>query len=227
MKFSSLPAVAASLALLSSCSTTKSTHSPDKHPQQTLKLPSSKGKVEFKDFVKSTLGKPYVYPAPFDRDSPTQFYNSYDCVTFTLSMLSNCHGVTFQRGRTDSGDKILTDHLKAHTAARLVQGNIETHTLSSGKIKIGDVILVGEPDRASENNFSTTHFLIVLKTEYDGGKLSNIKVMHANSTGKFGQPRQIILDDFKTYMQRRNGNSKFQSALICSPKRKNNLLASN
>ncbi len=202
--------------------------------------PGNKPHTTLAEFEKDVLGTPYKTPAPFCRTSPGADHSRYDCLTLVLKYLGE-KGAHFASGRTDRGDKVLSDHLQpyAHVTlgengSDLVCTNKKTgQKISRTELKEGDVLLVGHKYSKAEGNFSVYHLGIVkyerddkgaVKCGKDGQPL--IYMIHANSTGRYGQEREVVVTGLRTYLAQRAGDPKrsdenkshYSEVLVCRVK---------
>lgn len=201
---------------------------------------SNKPSASLREFEKEVKGTPYKTPAPFCRTKPEADQKKYDCLTLVLKYLGE-KGVAFERGRTNAGDKVLKDHLQAYAHLELTddhKGLVCTdkktgQPLSRGAIKEGDIVLVGHKYSKAEGGFSVYHLGIVKYERDERGEVKKgsdgeplLYMIHANSTGKYGQERGVIQTGIRTYLAQRADDGKrsaenrshYAEILICRVK---------
>ncbi len=205
------------------------------------------------EFEKDVRGTPYKTPAPFCRVDPGRDHKTYDCLTLVLKYLGE-KGVQFEAGRTDAGHKVLKDHLEPYAHVRLSNDHKRLvctdqktgDQVCRGAIKEGDIVLIGHPYKQAEGEFSVYHLGIVkyerdnrgeVKKGADGEPL--LYMIHANSTGRYGQDREVTQTGIRSYLAQRASDtsrsaetrSHYADILVCRirpeslPKRSHGALA--
>jgi hypothetical protein len=135
----------------------------------------------------------------------------------------------------------MTDHLipYAHasinkTGNQLVCRDKKTgDAISKSDIKEGDVALIGHKFSKAEGGFSVSHLGIVKYERDKSGQILKgkdgeplIYILHANSTGRYGQEREVVTTGLRTYLAQRAGDEKrtaenkarYAEVLICKIK---------